>query len=54
MTGKVRKPYQKPGIKEVRLVPEQAVLTTCKVNQGDSGPSTTCALGQCHKLGATS
>ena len=55
MTGKVRKPYKKPGIKKVRLIPEEAVLTTCKVNTSDSGPGTTCGGGgACKVAGALS
>jgi len=29
-----KKPYQKPRIERVKLVPEEAVLTSCKVPHG--------------------
>ena len=55
MTGKVRKPYEKPGIKEIRLVPEEAVLENCKVNSGDLGPGSICGTGvDCKISGAIS
>jgi len=39
-----RKPYQKPEIKQVDLVPEEAVLTGCKTQTGiNTGPSINCA-----------
>ena len=50
----VKKTYQKPRIKQVGLLPEEAVLETCKVNSGDAGPATTCGPGQCKNPGAAS
>lgn len=39
-----RKPYQKPEIKQVDLVPEEAVLTGCKTQTGvNTGAPTDCA-----------
>lgn len=32
-----RRPYEKPQLQEVRLVPEEAVLQTCK-RGGQTGP----------------
>jgi len=37
MAKRQRKPYRKPEVKRVRLVPEEAVLGGCK-NVGTSGP----------------
>ena len=54
MTIKVRRSYQKPRIKEVKLVPQEAVLATCKVNSGDAGPTSTCRNTGCRNAGAAS
>jgi hypothetical protein len=40
-----RKPYQKPEIKQVDLVPEEAVLAGCKTNDG----TRTSANSECYK-----
>lgn len=38
-----RKPYQKPEIKQVDLVPEEAVLSACKLDTGiGTGPAPNC------------
>ncbi|MBI5893814.1 MAG: hypothetical protein HZB79_09250 [Deltaproteobacteria bacterium] len=38
-----KKVYQKPEIQEVKLVPEEAVLTACKTtSSAKSGRSTNC------------
>ena len=42
---KGRKPYQKPQIKEVKLIPEEAVLTNCKSNLGTNKGGT--GSGRC-------
>ena len=36
-----RKPYQKPQIERVKLVPDESVLGICKAGGAASGPSTT-------------
>lgn len=43
-----RKPYQKPKMEQVRLVPEQAVLSICK-NAISAGPSS----NDCTDVGGT-
>lgn len=55
--GKIRKFYKKPLIRQVKLEPGDAVLTGCKVNQGDTGPSGNnpyCAAtgARCKELGS--
>jgi len=41
----VRKPYEAPGLRRVRLVPDEAVLASCKSNTvpGPLGPIQKCA-----------
>ncbi len=39
MTNKARKPYQKPQIRRVKLVVEEAVLGACKRSPLDMGPT---------------
>jgi len=39
-----KKTYRKPGIKQVELVPEEAVLTNCKMGSGTTYTET-CARG---------
>lgn len=39
-----RKPYVKPAIASVNLIPDEAVLGNCKVGS-DAGPSDTCEVG---------
>lgn len=43
MTGKLetegkRQPYVRPQLEQVELVPEEAVLSSCKSQQGGPGP----------------
>jgi len=38
MTKKARKPYSKPEVTKVRLVPQEAVLDTCKTTGAIVGP----------------
>ena len=40
MSSKPRKPYRKPRIEQVKLVPEEAVLSACKTLSG-GGENTT-------------
>lgn len=50
MAKKTRKIYQKPAIKQVDLVPEEAVLTICKTGAAENkGGSKACghASGKC-------
>ncbi len=45
-----KKRYQKPEVKQVKLVPEEAVLNACKLDQGLVGQSNrTCDHGACKK-----
>ena len=37
-----RKPYQKPEINQVKLKPEEAVLTGCKMSSGSGGVNEKC------------
>ena len=37
-----KKPYKKPQLQEVKLVPEEAVLTACKTANGLAGGTRTC------------
>jgi hypothetical protein len=37
-----KKPYQKPKLEQVSLIPEEAVLTACKANTGIGGKSDRC------------
>lgn len=32
-----KKPYQKPQLQEVKLIPEEAVLTNCKTTTASAG-----------------
>jgi hypothetical protein len=51
--GKGRKPYQKPQIERVRLVPQEAVLAVCKLpNQGSAfgGTSNCSGVFACNDL----
>jgi hypothetical protein len=43
--GASRRPYQSPELKRVRLVPDEAVLASCKNNAtaGPAGPIQKCA-----------
>ncbi len=38
MADKARKPYHKPEVTKVKLVPEEAVLATCKTTGTVIGP----------------
>ncbi len=50
--GKLRKPYKKPTLKQVKLVPEEAVLGVCK-NETATGPSQSqCLIPQCFNAGS--
>lgn len=44
---KSKKPYQKPKIEQVRLVPEEAVLGNCKFNNGALVQLAECAPEPC-------
>jgi len=52
-----KKPYLKPGVKQVQLRPEEAVLGGCKISGGGTGPAnpTSCnPLGlPCNALGTS-
>ncbi len=43
--GRSRRPYQSPELRRVRLVPDEAVLASCKNNAtaGPAGPVSKCA-----------
>jgi len=43
-SGDLRKPYVKPKIERVRLVPEEAVLAACKGFGGEGPTSPTCTV----------
>ena len=48
-----RKPYRKPQVEQVELVPEEAVLGGCKnpnVAGPDTGPGCGGVLNQCYTL----
>jgi hypothetical protein len=51
MSKRIKKRYQKPVIKQVNLVPEEAVLTVCKTGTAaeDKGGGKVCAhqSGKC-------
>ncbi len=46
MTNKARKPYQKPQIRRVKLVAEEAVLAVCKISYGRPGSLTGMVCGE--------
>jgi hypothetical protein len=50
MRKKLKKPYKKPKIGEVKLVPKEAVLAVCKTSVGSVGSTgkcvATCSSGQ--------
>lgn len=46
-----KKVYQKPEIQEVKLVPEEAVLTACKDTARTQGGCN--AIGRCNRAGGT-
>ena len=49
---KIRKPYKKPTLKQVKLVPEEAVLGVCK-NETAAGPNQSqCLIPQCFNAGS--
>lgn len=44
-----RRPYSKPEIEQVQLIPEEAVLTSCKTSTGGPGrPGVGCAVAPKH------
>jgi hypothetical protein len=51
MNKKAKRPYKKPGVFEVKLTPEDAVLSNCKVGSTGSTPFTAipykCSGGGC-------
>ena len=49
---KTKKPYKKPSLTKVKLVPEEAVLGVCK-NETAAGPQQTqCLIPQCFNAGS--
>ncbi len=49
---KIRKPYKKPVLNKVKLVPEEAVLGVCK-NSLSAGPNqNNCLIPQCFNQGS--
>ena len=48
-----KKSYAKPGISEVKLRPEEAVLGNCKISGGSGPMATGCvAAAACNSLGS--
>lgn len=48
MGEKLKKAYHKPEIKQVKLVPEEAVLQFCKTTVGSfKGPGRCVSVGNC-------
>lgn len=45
----MKKKYQKPEVKKVRLAPEEAVLTACKVTMDAAGGSNKCRENLCQQ-----
>jgi len=45
--GRAKRPYSRPVIEQVRLIPEEAVLAACKSPGGGGGPGT----GSCKQRG---
>ena len=56
MEAKAKKPYEKPQIKQVNLVPEEATLQNCKTPGGSSGQGANACLsgepGGCKATGS--
>ncbi len=47
----MKRKYQKPKVKKVKLAPEEAVLTACKVTMDAAGGSNKCREALCtHKV----
>lgn len=44
-TNETRKPYRKPEIERVRLVPGEAVLQVCKTSLTATGPTGATGIG---------
>jgi hypothetical protein len=42
MRDKTKRTYQKPELTQVKLVPEEAVLATCKFNSSSGTSQTDC------------
>ncbi len=49
---KIRKPYKKPSLKQVKLVPEEAVLGVCKNDLGAGPNQSQCLIPQCFNNGS--
>ncbi len=50
MAGRLKKVYDKPQVKQVKLVAEEAVLFGCKSPSGPNKDSSRCAsAGNCQK-----
>jgi hypothetical protein len=43
----MKRPYKKPLIKKVKLAPEEAVLTACKVTMTAAGAGKKCLENNC-------
>ena len=49
---KKRKPYKKPMLNKVKLVPEEAVLGVCKNDLGAGPNQSQCLIPQCYNSGS--
>ncbi|MBI5374575.1 MAG: hypothetical protein HZA77_04005 [Candidatus Schekmanbacteria bacterium] len=47
-----KKAYRKPTIKQVKLVPEEAVLGVCKSDTGAGPNQSICIIPQCFNPGS--
>lgn len=50
----MKKPYQKPKLTKVKLMPEEEVLQTCKRTTSTPGPTSRCRATGCRRAGAVS
>ena len=50
----MKKPYQKPKLTKVKLLPEEEVLKTCKRTTASLGPTSRCRAIGCRNQGAVS
>lgn len=41
-----KKPYERPSLKEVKLIPEEAVLTNCKTATGRGTTTRACSANR--------
>jgi len=48
----IKKSYSKPQIKKVKLIPEEAVLGTCKNDLGAGPNQSQCLIPQCFNQGS--